>query len=219
MAKYKSLHRRGGKNVFVYRDSKGRFVKFDPDEVYQSTKEAYIYDLTRLGEDAIHYAYEMGNTSKPKRYEYDEEGNRHPIPDGKWRNITFNLHDSIGSAVFEGGKVREESIRFLGEEKSQTNDRRLGIKGRDVLLDYFHSATYGKSKDEIVLVCMAAMYYTKYLEKGTHIGGYQIRVISYATDYIERNWDSYINEKAKHIVLKGLRLPDWARSDSWEGDI
>lgn len=204
MAKYKTSYKRGGKNVFVYRDSKGRFVKFDPEEVYETTRQTYIDMLTELGNDAIHYAYEHGNTSAPK--ERDEDGR--VVGDGKWRNRTYNLHDSFGSAVFDGGYVVPESIRFLGEELSEKGDKLTKQKGREALLEYFYNASYGAAKNEIVLVCMAAMYYTKYLEAGTHRGGYEIRVISYATDYIREHWYAYTG-KAKYIVLKGLKLPSW----------
>lgn len=211
--KYKVVIDNHGRVQIRYRDSRGRFVKFDPQEQYQTTKSAYIYELSLLGRDAIEYAYESGHSDAPKPKEYDENGVLRPVRDGKWRHKTHNLHDSFGSAVFENGKVVEDTICFLGPEESKANDKLLGMSGRDVLLDYFHTASYGKAKNSIVLVCVAAMYYTKYLEEGTHKGKYVIRVISYATDFIQRHWHRYVSEKSKHIVLKGLKLPEWARGE------
>lgn len=188
-----------------HRDSHGRYIKFDPEEFYRQAKETYINELAELGYDAIEDAYGKGHSDAPK--EYDSKGKR--IPDGKWRHKTGNLHDSFGSAVFEGGRLVPSSIRVLGPEISKHPDEHTEKSGRDTLIDFFYRARYGEKKNEIVLVCIAAMYYTKYLEDGTHYGKYEIMVVSAAADYIKTYWRHYVSEKSRHIVLKGLKAPSF----------
>ena len=57
----------------------------------------------------------------------------------------------------------------------------------------------------MVLVCVAAMHYTKYLEEGRHRGGYKIQVISAARDYVDQNFNKYLDTRNRAIVLKGIR--------------
>ena len=199
MAKFKSSYNRGGKNVIVFRDSKGRFLKFDPEYLYNYAKEQYIQAVATLGEAAIQYAFERGYRGKlsPRKHfvVFNSEGdpiwtwNEKRSEKGEgWYSRLGNLHDSIGSAVYVDGRLREDTIRFVDDERwSKRADPRFG-KGRDVLNDYFRFTAPPRRKDSIVLVMVAAMPYAQFLEEGTHAGGYEIQVISEAVDYLEDNW-------------------------------
>lgn len=181
-----------------------RELKSQLSDMYKKSVDEYIYGLTKLGQDAIRYAYNKGHA----RGSVLTHG---PYRDGKWRHRTYNLHDSIGSAVFISGKVVESSIRFVGGGSnesglSKTPDRKSRKTGRQKLLEYFRSAHYGQKKGEIVLVCMAAMYYSGYLELGVHQGKYKIQVISGARDFIDRNWNSYVTVKGRTLVKKYARI-------------
>lgn len=169
-------------------------------------KDAYtrdlVNDLATLGYKAIMYAYKEGAAG---------ESYKEPVRDGKWRHRTRNLHDSFGSAVFVNGRLVEDSIRYVGGELSRKKDRITAQTGRESLLEYFHSNPPEARFKPITLICTAAMYYTKYLEEGTHNGHYKIQVISGARDYIERNWERFItNKDLRKVVKEGMRLPDWA---------
>ena len=142
-----------------------------------------VQKLSKLGYDAIMYAY-------------SHKGFQHK---------TRNLHDSYGSAVYVNGNLVESSIRYVGGELSKKDDPLTKKSGRETLNDFFKRSHYGRSKGEIVLVCVAAMYYTKFLENGTHNGHYKIQVISAARDYVEQNWNKYLDTKQRAIVFKGIK--------------
>lgn len=198
MAKFKTSHIRGGKNVITYRDSKGRFIKFDPEFLYNYAMEQYIQRIATLGESAIQYAFEngyKGQLSPRKRFvRFDGEtpiwswNEPRPQQSEGWYSRRGNLHDSFGSAVYVDGKLRADTIRYVDDEIwSKSGDPKFG-KGRQVLNDFFRTTRHKSSKSSIVLVVVAAMPYTQYLEEGTHAGGYVIQVISDALDYLEDNW-------------------------------
>lgn len=162
-----------------------------------SQERATIQKLASLGYNAIMYAYNLGHGSG------SAVGT--PIKDGKWRHRTRNLHDSFGSAVYYNGHLIETSIRYVGGELSTKPDPLTKKTGRQTLNEFFHDSHYGKAKGEMVLVCVAAMHYVKYLEDGTHRGKYHIQVISAARDYIQQNYSRYFSDKNKTIVLRGIR--------------
>lgn len=167
---------------------------------YNAAIHTYVDSLTDLGRDAIAYAYNKGHG----RGSTLTHG---PYRDGRWRHRTYNLHDSFGSAVFANGSVIPSSIRFVGGgELSKSPDKRTGKRGREKLLEYFNNAHYGAKKGEIVLVCMVAMYYGGYLEKGVHRGRYKIQVISAARDFIDKNWNKYVEKKGRTLVKKYARI-------------
>lgn len=91
-------------------------------------------------------------------------------------NRTFNLRDSYVSAVFVRGKLREDSIRYVGKELSyvakKINDEY--VVGRWEAVEYIRSLKQNRN-DFIRLVIAAAMPYGKYLENRgyaviSHIG-------------------------------------------------
>lgn len=146
-------------------------------------ERATVQKLAKLGYDAIMYAY-------------NHRGFEH---------ITRNLHDSYGSAVYVSGTLIESSIRYVGGELSRKDDPLTKKSGRETLNDFFKRSHYGRAKGEMVLVCVAAMHYTKYLEEGRHRGGYKIQVISAARDYVDQNFNKYLDTRNRAIVLKGIR--------------
>lgn len=146
-------------------------------------ERATVQKLAKLGYDAIMYAY-------------NRKGFEHK---------TRNLHDSYGSAVYVNGNLIESSIRYIGGELSKKDDPLTKKSGRETLNDFFRRSHYGRAKGEMVLVCVAAMHYTKYLEEGRHRGGYKIQVISAARDYVDQNFNKYLDTRNRAIVLKGIR--------------
>lgn len=161
-------------------------------------ERAIVQKLAKLGYDAIMYAYNKGLKSTPR-------SSTSKKPDLAWSHVTRNLHDSFGSAVYVNGHLIETSIRYIGGELSKKDDPLTKESGRDTLNDFFRRSHYGKAKGEIVLVCVAAMYYAKYLEEGRHRGGYKIQVISAARDYVDQNFNKYLDTKQRTIVFKGIR--------------
>lgn len=126
-----------------------------------------------------------------------------------FQHRTRNLHDSYGSAVYVDGVLIDSSIRYVGGILSRKVDPKTKKTGRETLEDYFRSHRFGATKHEIVVIVVAAMYYTGILESR---GRY---VITPARDYIDKNWESAmstvyskygIKEKPKARVIKGERL-------------
>ena len=156
-----------------------------------------IQAMAKLGYDAIMYAYNRGHGSGSAVGK--------PVGDGRWRHRTRNLHDSFGSAVYYNGMLIESSIRYVGGELSTKVDPLTKLSGRETLNDFFRRSHFGRAKGNMVLVCVAAMHYTKYLEEGRHRGGYKIQVISAACDYVDRNWNKYLDTKQSAIVFKGIK--------------
>jgi hypothetical protein len=126
-----------------------------------------------------------------------------------FQHRTRNLHDSYGSAVYVDGVLIEESIRYIGGILSRKVDPKTKKTGRETLEDYFHSHRFGVTNHEIVVIVVAAMYYSGILESQ---GRY---VITPARDYIDANWENAmasvlskygIKEKPKARVVKGDRL-------------
>lgn len=152
-------------------------------KVRVTEERATVQKLAKLGYDAIMYAY-------------NRKGFEHK---------TRNLHDSYGSAVYVNGNLIESSIRYIGGELSKKDDPLTKKSGRETLNDFFKRSHYGRAKGEMVLVCVAAMHYTKYLEEGRHRGGYKIQVISAARDYVDQNFNKYLDTRNRAIVLKGIR--------------
>ena len=126
-----------------------------------------------------------------------------------FQHRTRNLHDSYGSAVYVNGVLVEESIRYVGGVLSRRVDPKTKKTGRETLDDYLHSRRFGVTNNEIVVIVVAAMYYTGILESQ---GRY---VITPARDYIDANWQSAmasvfskygIKEKPRAKVIRGERL-------------
>lgn len=181
----------------------------------KEAKERLVQELKKLGQDAIDYAYKSGFMSKlnPRR-----KGDLQSVV---WKHETGNLHDSIGSAVYVDGILREDTICYVGGGNGSsfgktTSDGIDSRSGRTVLLEYLKKIHPQKGKNNVVLVCVAAMYYTKFLESGTYANyrdaegrlvqrassKWKIRVISGATDYIKANKEKYLSNVYKSLGIK-----------------
>jgi hypothetical protein len=166
-------------------------------------KNAFTRDLVnalaKLGGEAVLYAYRKKS----------------------FKNRTFNLHDSYGSAVYVNGVLQEGTMKYAGGQMSHrpgflkqtggapkkkrsklgARNYRYGKNGRDVLHVFFRGNEWYKGhkfgKSGIVLVVVAAMWYAGMLAKK----GY--RVTGAATEYLNRNMDRVVREvAAKHNLPK-----------------
>lgn len=170
-------------------------------------RQELVNRVAQLGQDAIDYAFRKGFRSKPRyigNINYKKWLERQGKSVSKaWDDVTFNLLDSIGSAVYINGVLKSDTIRFVTNTPlgGRTRDAIDSRSGRQALMDYFRSIRPNQGKNEITLVCVAAMYYAKFLEEGTHRGGYKIKVISSAADYVRKNW-----EKAVDGIYKSLKI-------------
>ena len=117
-----------------------------------------------------------------------------------FKNQTYNLHDSYGSAVYANGKVIKSTIRYLGAEQAKTpyKGRSIDMRGRDEIMDFF--SQYTPKTKGIELVIAAAMYYAGFLEGGTSKAFRKIEVISGATNAM-RSIASKYNGRLSDIRL------------------
>lgn len=178
----------------------------------EQAQELMIKAIADLGEQAIKYAFEKGFRSVPRKISNTEAGEKYRAwlikkgkdPDKAWDDIRGNLRDSFGSAVYVNGVLREDTIRYVEETpKAKIGDPRYG-KGRTALLEYFRRIKPKSAKNEVYLVVAAAMPYANALERGLHYGGYKIKVVSGARDYIDKHWHE-IEDKV--YAKMGLRKP------------
>lgn len=165
----------------------------------QKAKEDLVLRLTKLGEDAMRYAFDRGYASKTR----SRGSKKFQTGDTQaWTDVSGALRDSFASAVFVNGVLRKESVKYI--ENAPTS--KWGRRFVDDYLNRVHPY-----KNGIGVIVIAAMPYTKYLEQGTHRGGYKIKVVSAARDYIDRNYWAYVYDvykrfeigKAKVRIIKG----------------
>ena len=117
-----------------------------PDEIKFGFRKDAIKVLATVGWKAAYSAY------KAKTF----------------KNRTFNLHDSYGSAVYVNGTLIEDSIKYANRSRSKkrsTRNTHLGATGREALDRYFRRNHFGGKNTEIVLVVVAAMWYADILQK------------------------------------------------------
>ena len=133
---------------------------------------------------------------------------------------TRNLHDSYASAVYVNGRLIDSSIRYVGGFLSREVDPTTKKTGRETVNDYLRSHKFGATNNEIVLVVVAAMFYTGILEggdknTGARGPGQRYIVISPAREYINQGWwaavykvyEKYgIKDKPKAKIIKGESL-------------
>ena len=130
-----------------------------------------VASLTDLGQEACQYAIDMRG----------------------YNNRTYNLRDSIGSAVYVDGKIVPSSKRYAFRKSSKKPypDKGYGrngepIEGREALDRYWdENKTLKNSKNTIELVVVAGTFYSGILEDRG------IQVISAAVDYLESNMSAY----------------------------
>lgn len=171
-------------------------------------RKELIRRVAQLGKDAIDYAFEQGFkrysrriTNERYRKWLEKKGKD---PNSAWDDITGNLRDSFGSAVYVNGELQRNTMKFANDNPKggHTRDAIDPRSGREALMDYFNSIHPGRGKNEIVLICVSAMYYTKFLEAGTHGGHYKIKVISSASEYVRRHWESVVNGIYQSLKIK-----------------
>ena len=137
-----------------------------------------------------------------------------------FKNQTYNLHDSYGSAVYANGKVIKSTIRYLGAEQAKTRGERrekrdsIDMRGRDEIMDFF--SQYTPKTKGIELVIAAAMYYAGFLEGGTSKAFRKIEVISGATNAM-RSIASKYNGRLSDIRLgRVLYVPTTIKNKTWQ---
>ena len=136
-----------------------------------------ISQLARDGEQALHDAY------------YGRGFN----------NRTYNLHDSYGSAVYYNGTLVKSSIRYIGAEMAEEDERH----GRNEVNDFF--ANYKpKNRKGIDLVIVAAMFYADILEEGKGRLKRKYKVIAEGEDYMKNVATHFRGTLSKFVKPKDL---------------
>ena len=136
-----------------------------------------ISQLARDGEQALHDAY------------YGRGFN----------NRTYNLHDSYGSAVYYNGTLVKSSIRYVGAEMAEEDDR----YGRNEANEFF-SNYRPKNRKGIDLVIVAAMFYADILEEGKGRLKRKYKVIAEGEDYMKNLATHFRGTLSKFVKPKDL---------------
>ena len=155
-----------------------------------------------------------------------------------FKNQTYNLHDSYGSAVFANGKVIKSTIRYLGAEQARTPHSRISwewgkgrsmpdfrgerrekgdsiyMRGRDEIMDFF--SQYTPKTKGIELVIAAAMYYAGFLEGGTSKAFRKIEVISGATNAMQSIASKYNGRLSDIRLGRVLSVPTTIKNKTWQ---
>ncbi len=147
-----------------------------------SLKEAYIREaiklLTTEGERIIQDAYKRRD----------------------WKNQTFNLHDSYGSAVYVYGKLEKSSIRYVGPKQANAarNGKELGdYHGEDTkALSGSSHTEFGKSGNK------------KYTDGDT--------IQAYGRDEVNKFFEGYSLADSKGIELVVVAAMYYAGALEWK---
>lgn len=190
--------------------------------------------LKKLGLDAMKHAYLVGHSDAARNVADIAKTRKYRgslAHDRKWRHKLGNLHDSFASAVYVNGSLVKTSVKYLGGTISKMVDPRTLKTGRQTVQDYLNKMHFGKTNNQIVLVVVAAMFYTKWLESGyagnvTEAGGgetnYRYIVVSPAKKYIAEHYRSAVEpiynkygiptKDVKARVIKGVFVEGVGRS-------
>ncbi len=121
-----------------------------------------------------------------------------------YKNRTFNLHDSYGSAVYVNGKLVEDSIRYVNRSRSTRPDRhgrnQGGRTGRQALKNFFKTAWVVRKRDNFTILVAAAMWYAKIVEDK----GYVVLNHSEIKQSILSNFDSVVRPVLKKHNIESL---------------
>ena len=139
--------------------------------------KALISQLANDGEKAIREAYEGR----------------------EFTNRTYNLHDSYGSAVYYNGTRVKSSIRYIGAEMAEEDDR----YGRNEVNEFF-SNYRPKNRKGIDLVIVAAMFYADILEEGKGRLKRKYKVIAEGEDYMKNLATHFRGTLSKFVKPKDL---------------
>ena len=150
--------------------------------------------LKPLGKKAMLHAYLTGHTDAPRGTAVSGGA--------KWRHRLGNLHDSFASAVYVNGVVVKTSIQYLDNPISKGVDERTKKNGRATVNDYLKRVSFGKKNNEVVLVVVAAMFYTRILENTSSRMSGRYVVITPARNFIDSQWHSYVSPVYAKYGLK-----------------
>lgn len=140
-------------------------------DIHDKWIERSVATLTYEGQALIKKAYDEAHTDR------NPDGSKSEA--GKFANDTFNLKDSYGSAVYVYGRLRKDSVRFIGSKTAL--DKNSGVYGREEVESFL--TTYKASvKNPLELVCVAAIFYASILERGSTPSERKYVVISNIAD-------------------------------------
>ncbi len=148
--------------------------------------------LADEGEKIILSAYDDSNNGSHIGLDWvnvDENGLPSNYPTSEfsppnWKNVSGNLKDAYGCAVYVYGKLQVDTMRFAGAAastntyKGEDHDE---FKGREAITNYLRGFKANANK-VLTLVCANAAPYTKSLEDGDTWGGNEYVVISHIHD-------------------------------------
>ena len=117
----------------------------------------------------------------------------------EFTNRTYNLHDSYGSAVYYNGTLVKGSIRYVGAEMAEEDER----YGRNEVNDFF-SNYRPKNRKGIDLVIVAAMFYADILEEGKGKLKRKYKVIAEGEDYMKNVATHFRGTLSKFVKPKDL---------------
>ena len=117
----------------------------------------------------------------------------------EFTNRTYNLHDSYGSAVYYNGALVKSSIRYVGAEMAEEDER----YGRNEVNDFF-SNYRPKNRKGIDLVIVAAMFYADILEEGKGRLKRKYKVIAEGEDYMKNLATHFRGTLSKFVKPKDL---------------
>lgn len=200
------------------------YLKYLKDDIERDIVRA----LKGLGRKAMLHAYLTGHTDAPRSAGTQAVKYRKvkgtTVIDSKWRHKLGNLHDSFASAVFVNGVFVGSSVQYIANPISKKKDSRTGKTGRQTVKDYLRRISFGEKNNEIVLVVVAAMFYTRWLEKEESSTG-KFLVISPARDFIKQHYHDAlapvyqkygIRDNIKVRVIEGeyiKRLSDYKKDE------
>ena len=117
----------------------------------------------------------------------------------EFTNRTYNLHDSYGSAVYYNDTLVKSSIRYVGAEMAEEDER----YGRNEVNDFF-SNYRPKNRKGIDLVIVAAMFYADILEEGKGKLKRKYKVIAEGEDYMKNLATHFRGTLSKFVKPKDL---------------
>ena len=117
----------------------------------------------------------------------------------EFTNRTYNLHDSYGSAVYYNGTLVKSSIRYVGAEMAEEDER----YGRNEVNDFF-SNYRPKNRKGIDLVIVAAMFYADILEEGKGRLKRKYKVIAEGEDDMKKLATHFRGTLSKFVKPKDL---------------
>ena len=117
----------------------------------------------------------------------------------EFTNRTYNLHDSYGSAVYYNGTLVKSSIRYIGAEMAEEDER----YGRNEVNDFF-SNYRPKNRKGIDLVIVAAMFYADILEEGKGKLKRKYKVIAEGEGYMKNVATHFRGTLSKFVKPKDL---------------